>query len=127
MVRLTDKRGRATLETRLATELQGALMNMRLLPLSQLRVRLDQVVRSAAARSEREVQWTMEGQDVTLDKHVCDKLFEPLMHLLRNAIGHGIESPDERQAKGKPRYGSIDIQATVEGKQAIITVSDDGR
>lgn len=124
---VTGKRALAALETRLDTELQGALMNMRLLPLSQLRVRLDQVVRSAAATSEREVHWTMEGQDVTLDKHVCDKLFEPLMHLLRNAIGHGIESPDERQAKGKPRYGSIDIQATVEGKQAIITVSDDGR
>ncbi len=121
------KRALATTETRLDTELQGALLNMRLLPLSQLRVRLDQVVRTTAAAAHREVRWTMEGDDVALDKYVCDRLFEPLMHLLRNCVDHGIEPPDEREALGKPRVGRITVRASVEGSQVIVSVSDDGR
>jgi chemosensory pili system protein ChpA (sensor histidine kinase/response regulator) len=121
------KRAVASIETRLDTELQGALLNMRLLPLSQLRVRLDHVVRSTAATARREVRWTMEGQNVALDKYVCDRLFEPLMHLLRNAIDHGIEPPDEREAKGKPRAGRIAVRAVVEGNRAIVTITDDGK
>jgi chemosensory pili system protein ChpA (sensor histidine kinase/response regulator) len=121
------KRALAAVETRLDTELQGALLNMRLLPLGHLRVRLDQVVRSTAAAAGREVRWTMEGQEVALDKHVCDRLFEPLMHLLRNCVDHGIEPPLERETRGKPRSGQITIRAAVEGNQAIISVSDDGR
>jgi chemosensory pili system protein ChpA (sensor histidine kinase/response regulator) len=124
---VTNKRALASLETRLDTDLQASLMSMRMLPLSQLRVRLDQVVRSAAASAEREVRWTMEGQETALDKHVCDRLFEPLMHLLRNAVGHGIEPPEEREAQGKPRAGSIVVTAVLEGNQVVITVSDDGR
>ncbi|MGH2347527.1 MAG: response regulator, partial [Chloroflexota bacterium] len=124
---VTNKRALAALETRLDTDLQASLMSMRMLPLSQLRVRLDQVVRSAAASAEREVHWTMEGQDVALDKQVCDRLFEPLMHLLRNAVGHGIEPPEEREAQGKRRQGSIVVTAVLEGNQVVITVSDDGR
>jgi chemosensory pili system protein ChpA (sensor histidine kinase/response regulator) len=121
------KRALAAVETRLDTELQGALLNMRLLPLSQLRVRLDQVVRTAAAATRREVRWTMEGHDVALDKYVCDRLFEPLMHLLRNCVDHGIEAPSEREAAGKPRVGRIMVRASVEGNQAVVIVSDDGR
>jgi chemosensory pili system protein ChpA (sensor histidine kinase/response regulator) len=117
----------AATETRLDTDLQSALLNMRLLPLSQLRVRLDQVVRSAASSLGREVRWSMEGQHVSLDKNVCDRLFEPLLHLLRNAIDHGIEPPEERVAGGKPRAGRIVVQASIEGNQATISVSDDGR
>ncbi len=124
---VTNKRALTTLETHLDADLQASLMSMRMLPLSQLRVRLDQVVRSAAASAEREVRWTMEGQDVALDKQVCDRLFEPLMHLLRNAVGHGIESPEEREAQGKPRKGAIVVSAVVEGNQVVLTVSDDGR
>lgn len=124
---VTNKRALAAIEDRLDTDLQGALLNMRLLPLSQLRVRLDQVVRSAAATAGREVRWAMEGQHVALDKHVCDRLFEPLMHLMRNAIDHGIEPPKEREAKGKPHTGRIVVQAVVEGNQAMVSVSDDGR
>jgi chemosensory pili system protein ChpA (sensor histidine kinase/response regulator) len=124
---VTNKRALTTLETHLDADLQASLMSMRMLPLSQIRVRLDQVVRSAAASAEREVRWTMEGQDVALDKQVCDRLFEPLMHLLRNAVGHGIESPEEREAQGKPRKGAIVVSAVVEGNQVVLTVSDDGR
>jgi len=124
---INSKRTLAALETRLDTDLQASLMSMRLLPLSQLRVRLDQVVRSAAAATGREVRWTMEGHDVALDKQVCDRLFEPLMHLLRNAVDHGIESPEDRRAQGKPRQGVIAVSAVVEGNQVVITVSDDGR
>lgn len=124
---VTNKRSLAVVETRLDADLQGALLHMRLLPLSQLRVRLDQVVRSAAAAVGREVQWSMEGQHVAMDKQVTDKLFEPLMHLLRNAIDHGIEAPDEREANGKPRVGTLTVRALVEGNQAVIAVSDDGR
>lgn len=123
---VTNKRALAAVETRLDSDLQSALLNIRLLPLSQLRVRLDQVVRSSAASAHREVRWAMEGQNVALDKHVCDRLFEPLMHLLRNAIDHGIEPPDEREAMGKPRIGRVVVHASVEGNQAVVTVSDDG-
>ncbi len=121
------KRALAAIETRLDTELQSALLNMRLLPLSQLRVRLDQVVRTSAAAAHREVRWTMEGHDVALDKYVCDRLFEPLMHLLRNCVDHGIEPPGEREAAGKPRVGRITVRASVEGNQAVVVVSDDGK
>jgi len=121
------KQALAAVEVRLDTELQGALLNMRLMPLSQLRVRLDQVVRSTARMLDREVAWGMESHDVALDKHVCDRLFEPLMHLLRNAIDHGVEPPAEREAKGKPRSGTIIVHATIEGNQAAVMVSDDGR
>ncbi|HVA92688.1 MAG TPA: response regulator [Chloroflexota bacterium] len=124
---VNSKRTLAALETRLDTELQASLMSMRLLPLSQLRVRLDQVVRSAAAATGHEVRWTMEGHDVALDKQVCDRLFEPLMHVLRNAVDHGIEPPEERRAQGKPSQGAIAVTAVVEGNQVVITVSDDGR
>ena len=123
---VTNKRALAAVETRLDSDLQSALLNIRLLPLSQLRVRLDQVVRSSAASAHREVRWAMEGQNVALDKHVCDRLFEPLMHLLRNAIDHGIEPPEEREAMGKPRIGRVVVHASVEGNQAVVTVSDDG-
>jgi chemosensory pili system protein ChpA (sensor histidine kinase/response regulator) len=123
---VTNQQALAVLESRLDTELQAALLQMRLLPLNQLRVRLDQVVRSAVTAG-REVRWVMEDQHVALDKQVCDRLFEPLMHLLRNAIDHGIEHPAEREARGKPRTGHIVVQAVTEGNQAVITVSDDGR
>jgi chemosensory pili system protein ChpA (sensor histidine kinase/response regulator) len=124
---VTNKRSLAAVESRLDADLQQALLQLRLLPLGHLRVRLDQVVRSTAAAAGREVQWVMEGQDVALDKQVTDSLFEPLMHLLRNAIDHGIEPPAERVALGKPRAGALVVRAQVEGNQASITVRDDGR
>jgi chemotaxis protein histidine kinase CheA len=124
---VTSKRALAAVENRLDAALQQALLQLRLLPLGQLRVRLDQVVRSTAVAAGREVRWLMEGQDVALDKQVTDRLFEPLMHLLRNAIDHGIEPPEERMALGKPRAGTLIIRAQIEGNQASITVSDDGR
>ncbi|HWE63875.1 MAG TPA: ATP-binding protein, partial [Chloroflexota bacterium] len=124
---VTNRQALAAAETRLDTDLQGALLNMRLMPVGQLRVRLDQVVRSTAAMAGREVRWTMEGQQVALDKQVCDRLFEPLLHLMRNAVDHGIEPPEEREQNGKSRAGHIVVQAQVEGNQAGIVVSDDGR
>ena len=116
---------RAT-EGRANADIQGALMSIRLIPIAHMRVRLDGVVRQAAQATGKKARWQLQGGQVAVEKNVFDRLFEPLMHLLRNSVDHGLESPEARRAAGKPESGSITVAAAQEGNQIVITATDDG-
>ncbi len=111
---------------RLAGFLHRAVMSLRLVPLEQSLRRLPLLVRETAARLGRDVGFTMQGMSVQADKGTVDALFEPLLHVLRNAVDHGIEPPEIRVAGGKPARGSITLQAALEGGQVVLLVTDDG-
>ncbi len=113
-------------EQRLNADVLSILLGIRLVPLGNLRVRLDRAVRSAATSTAKQVALTMHGGHIAVEKNVFDRLFEPLLHLIRNSVDHGIESPATRQRLGKPLTGSITITATEEGNEFVVTMVDDG-
>ena len=111
---------------RLCGFLHRAVMGLRLVPLEQSFRRLPLLVRETAARLGRDIGFTMHGTEIQADKGTVDALFEPLLHVLRNAADHGIEPPDRRVAAGKPARGNIVLAAALEAGQVAIQVSDDG-
>ena len=113
-------------EQRLDGEIHSALLGIRLVPLGNLRVRLDRAVRSAAGATGKAVTLRMHGGDVAVEKNVFDRIYEPLLHLLRNSVDHGIELPQVRQARGKPEMGTITISSRDEGNGVVVRVADDG-
>jgi two-component system chemotaxis sensor kinase CheA len=115
-----------TMEKKLA-ELQRAIIDIRLVPISQIYSRLNRTARRLARAAGKEVAVTLYGGETELDKTVMDELVTPLIHILRNAIDHGIEPPGERVALGKPREGTLAIRAYQKGNSIVIEVSDDGR
>lgn len=120
-----QREGRA-LERRLR-ELQGGILEVRMVPLSQVFDKQQRAVRKIAREVGKEVDLHVTGGEVELDKLIVEELTDPLMHLLRNAVDHGIESPDERQHVGKNRAGRVDLRAAQLGNAVEITVADDGR
>jgi two-component system chemotaxis sensor kinase CheA len=113
-------------QTQILNKLQRAVMKIRMVPVEQMFRRLPRVVRDAAKQTGREVNIVIEGENTDLDKSILDALAEPMMHLLRNAVDHGIEAPLDRAAAGKPPEGTIRLNAYHQGNQVIIEVSDDG-
>lgn len=113
-------------ETRLSSDFQDRLLKARLVPLQSLVPRLYRAVRGSALRAHKEVEFLVEGVETEVDRKVFEEVEGPLLHLVRNAINHGIESPEEREANGKPAGGRILVKAAYEGSQVIISVSDDG-
>jgi chemosensory pili system protein ChpA (sensor histidine kinase/response regulator) len=111
---------------RLSNEIQDKLMQIRMVPLAALATRLHRTVRVLAREQSKLVDLVLEGEDTELDKTVLDQLADPLLHLLRNAVDHGIEPPALRRVLGKPERGVIHLHAYYEGDQVIIRVSDDG-
>ena len=110
----------------LSGEAQDQLMRMRLVPLSTLANRLNRTVRVSASKTGKQAVLTLAGMDTEFDKSVADQLSGPLEHLLRNAVGHGIESPEVRIAAGKPLAGQIRLEASHQGAHLVIRLSDDG-
>ncbi len=108
-------------------ELQEELSEMRLLPISDLYNAFTDAIGEIAARFGKEVELVLEGSDVMLDRRIIDHLREPMIHILRNAVDHGIEPPEERLKLGKNRKGRIVIRAFDEGKRIKIEIEDDGR
>jgi chemosensory pili system protein ChpA (sensor histidine kinase/response regulator) len=113
-------------QQRLLRELQEGLLRLRAVPLAALSSRLHRTARTAAAQSGREAELILDGGAVELDKSLFEEMADPLIHLVRNAVGHGIEAPDERRAHGKPAAGTIRVAARYQGGQAVLTVEDDG-
>jgi two-component system chemotaxis sensor kinase CheA len=111
---------------RLASAMHRAVMGVRMMPLARSFQRLPRLVRDIAGQLGREVGFDITGGEVEADKAIADGLFEPLLHVLRNALDHGIESPDARRAAGKPAAGRVVLAASRAGDQIVITVSDDG-
>ena len=108
-------------------ELQEAVMRTRMQPILSIWNKLPRFVRDLAHGFAKEVEIEMEGQDTDLDKSVIEAIKGSLLHLVRNAVDHGIETPAERQALGKPRQGTLRLRAHHEGGNVVIEVSDDGR
>ena len=116
----------AALLARTTNEIQESIMKVRMVPIGQVFDRFPRLVRDVAKARGKEVLLNISGAETDLDKTIVDEVGEPLMHLLRNCVDHGIESPDAREASGKPRAGTISLNAYHEGNQIIIEVSDDG-
>ena len=106
--------------------LQDAVLAIRMMPISFVFSRLPRLTRDLADRLGKEVELELQGEDTELDKSVIEKIADPLTHLVRNALDHGIETPEERVAAGKPRSGHLLVRATHHGGSIVITVSDDG-
>jgi len=114
-------------QARVLNDLQRSVMKIRMVPVEQLFRRFPRMVRDVAKQCGRTVELAISGQDTDLDKSLLDTIAEPLTHLVRNAISHGIESPEERVRTGKPAAGTIRLNAYHQGSQVIIEASDDGR
>jgi two-component system, chemotaxis family, sensor kinase CheA len=112
---------------RTLTELQAAVLKIRMVPVEHVFRRFPRVVRDLAHSRDKRVELTIEGGLTELDKSIVDALGEPLLHLVRNAIDHGLESPAEREQRGKPSTGHLTLAAFYEGNHAHVVVEDDGR
>ena len=110
-----------------ASPVEQEIRQMRMLPFAECCQGLDRMVRDLSHSSGKGVALVIEGEMVELDRAVIEQLRDPLRHLVRNAISHGIETPEDRQRSGKPAEGSIRISAAMRGAHVEITVSDDGR
>ena len=111
---------------RSVSDLQNLMMNIRMIPLNHIFNRLPRVVRDVAQYDKKEVEFFMEGGETELDRSVMDGLNDPLLHLIRNAVNHGIESPDAREKAGKPRKGVVKLSAHRDRDNVIIELVDDG-
>jgi two-component system, chemotaxis family, sensor kinase CheA len=111
---------------RLTAELRDNTMSIRMLPIGTIFNKYKRVVRDLSQNLGKSVELIMEGADTELDKSVIEKLHDPLVHLIRNCVDHGIETPDERQALGKPRQGSIRLSSAHSGAHVLIQIEDDG-
>jgi two-component system chemotaxis sensor kinase CheA len=114
-------------QARVLNDLQRSVMKVRMVPAEQLFRRFPRMLRDVARRCEKEVVLTISGQDTDVDKGLLDAIAEPLTHLVRNAVSHGIESPAERARIGKPAQGTLHLDAYHHGNQVIVELSDDGR
>jgi two-component system, chemotaxis family, sensor kinase CheA len=112
---------------RLASEMHAAILQLRMVPLAQVFRSFPRVVRDMSQRLNKRVKLLTVGETTESDKAIVDRLFEPLLHLVRNALDHGIESPEERRAAGKPESSTITMQASRVGDRLVVEVIDDGR
>jgi two-component system chemotaxis sensor kinase CheA len=111
---------------RTTSDLQDLVMKIRMLPLDMVFNRFPRMVRDLALELNKEINFVIEGADTELDRTVIDEIGEPLIHLIRNSVDHGIEHRDERVKKGKNPIGTIKLSAYQEGTKAVIKVQDDG-
>lgn len=112
---------------RTTSELQEGVMQIRMVPISQIFSRFPRLVRDLSRSCGKDIKLVIEGEDTELDKSVIDDLLDPLIHCVRNSVDHGIESPEERTAAGKPENGTILLKARNEGNMIVIEISDDGK
>ncbi|MGO1502717.1 MAG: chemotaxis protein CheA, partial [Marinobacter sp.] len=108
------------------TDLQAAVMQTRMQPIKKVFGRFPRVVRDLARGMKKEVNLVMHGEDTDLDKNLVEALSDPLVHLVRNSVDHGIESPDIREKAGKPRQGTVTLSAEQEGDHILLSIDDDG-
>lgn len=109
------------------SELQEGMMKTRMLPIEQLFNRFPRMVRDLGQKANKEIDFVIEGKETELDRNLIEEIGDPIIHLLRNAIDHGIEDPNERETTGKSRKGQVLLKASHEENHIVITISDDGR
>lgn len=112
---------------KITTNLQNVVMDVRLIPLEKVVGNLPRLVRDLAREEDKRIDFSMDGEDVELDRTILSELSDPLMHVLRNSIDHGIEPPEERTEAGKPETGTIELRATRDRDNVVIELEDDGR
>lgn len=108
-------------------DLQGAVMKTRMQPIKKVFGRFPRVVRDLARSLNKEITLELKGEDTDLDKNLVEALADPLVHLVRNSVDHGIEMPDEREAAGKSRMGIVKLSASQQGDHILLTIEDDGK
>lgn len=108
-------------------ELRAGMLRVRLVPISDIFSRMQFALRDLARSTGKKVKVELIGQDTEIDKFVVERLMDPLLHLVRNAVSHGLETPSEREAKGKPSEGKVTLRAATVGEMAIVEVEDDGQ
>ncbi|GFD88063.1 chemotaxis protein CheA [Tenacibaculum sp. KUL152] len=108
-------------------DLQGAVMKTRMQPIKKVFGRFPRVVRDLARSLKKEITLELVGEETDLDKNLVEALADPLVHLVRNSVDHGIEMPDDRAAAGKPRMGTVQLAASQEGDHILLTIEDDGK
>jgi two-component system chemotaxis sensor kinase CheA len=113
--------------TRCSHGLQAMVMQVRMIPVEAVFLRFPRLVRDLSSKLGKQVELKLVGQETELDRTVVDALGDPIVHLVRNALDHGLEGPEERAAAGKPATGTVEISARHAGGNVVITVSDDGR
>jgi two-component system chemotaxis sensor kinase CheA len=123
----TDMRDDLALQELLMRELQERSLKMRMVPLTTIFDTFHRSVRELAASMGKQVEFVVVGEQTEMDKSIVERLGDPLMHMVRNSLDHGIETPEERTAAGKPARGTITLAAGYEGGNVLITVRDDGR
>lgn len=111
----------------IVSELHEGMMKTRMLPIEQLFKRFPRMVRDISQKVNKEVNFVMEGKETELDRNLIEEIADPIIHLLRNSLDHGIESPEEREWLGKPRQGTVILKATHEENHVVISISDDGK
>ena len=130
VARQQEQRGAGELAHRVETDLrrlQASALELRVVPIDTILNRFPRVVRTLAQEQGKNVRLTLEGRDVRVDKSMVELLVDPLMHMVRNAVDHGIEPPDERTRAGKPAQASVTLGAVQRGGEVQVQVSDDGR
>ena len=133
LLQLTSGMGDAALDeamtqaARLVGTLQSEIMASRMVPVWQVFDRFPRLVRDAARQLHKEIEFHVEGKEIELDRSLLDEIGEPVVHLLRNAVDHGIEAPEVREANGKPRTGRLTLSASRERSAVLVRVRDDGR
>ena len=111
---------------RVTGDLQNIVMKVRMVPVSAVFNRFPRMVRDVSKELGKDINLTIEGEETELDRTVIDEIGDPIMHLLRNSLDHGVESPDAREAKGKSRTGEVGLIARHEGNNVVIMITDDG-
>ncbi|NIY72435.1 chemotaxis protein CheA [Marivivens donghaensis] len=112
---------------RIAEELQAAIMQIRMVPVGNILSRFNRLVRDLSRKLGKDIQYLVDGEDTEADKAIVDELSEPVVHLIRNSIDHGIEDPKAREQAGKPRQGTIRIRAYHKEENVVLEISDDGK
>ncbi len=112
---------------KMVRELQDLSMSMRMVPLKATFQKLTRLVRDVAQKTGKQVSFVVEGEDTEIDRNMVDVIGDPLIHMVRNAIDHGIEAPDVREAMGKPRAGIVHLSAYYAGGNVVVALRDDGK
>ncbi|MBU2621859.1 MAG: chemotaxis protein CheA [Proteobacteria bacterium] len=107
--------------------LQNIAMSMRMVPIKNTFQKMLRLVRDLAKKADKDIQLVMSGEDTEIDRNIMEEIYEPMVHMIRNSVDHGLELPDEREAKNKPRQGTIHLKAYHRGGNIVIEIMDDGR
>jgi len=112
---------------RITSELQKTAMSMRMVPIRQTFQKMIRLVRDLSKKTGKEVNLVMEGEETEIDRNMVDSIYDPLVHMMRNSVDHGVQTPSEREKLGKPRSGTVNLRAYQKGGNMVIEIEDDGQ